>query len=172
MLLEENCMSSTSRVVYAFIRTTYRPSSSPCFNLFFLCLFYAMSTTSAASDCWLVRYWLLTIILTACVVSDYNGRYLCLAFNGAHRAHIAKQYAQFARIALSAWCLLWESAGFHPLKSEGMQLVMPPLGSEKPWQTMIKRFLMNGIMFICGFYPCVTFLIGAPVRPQVMNVFH
>lgn len=79
MLLEENCMSSTSRVVYAFIRTTYRPSSSPCFNLFFLCLFYAMSTTSAASDCWLFRYWLLTIILTACVVSDYNGRYLCEA---------------------------------------------------------------------------------------------
>lgn len=161
MLLEENCMSSTSRVVYAFIRTTYRPSSSPCFNLFFFsvsfmpCLLPLQPLTADWSGigCWQSSWQRVWCRITTVVT-------------------FAKQYSQFARIALSAWCLFWESAGFHPLKSEGMQLVMPPLGSEKPWQTMIKRFLMNGIMFICGFYPCLTFFIGAPVWPQVMNVFH
>lgn len=92
-LLGNISISSVSWAVYPFILTTRPPSSealpSPRFKLFFpfyapgsYCLLESVSSTPAASDCWLFRCWLLTV----CQLSDYVCCFHFLTLSGAHRA--------------------------------------------------------------------------------------
>lgn len=95
----------TSQVVYRRYRTVFKwsKSLSP-----FLCPFHALDSLSPGyplppqpltadwSDVWPV-----TIVVTACVVSDYRySCYLCLALSGAHRvSHNAQQCAAITQFA-------------------------------------------------------------------------